>query len=325
MQLTQLAKDPVFLIFSLIMGILVLTCIFPPDFVWAKKLSDFTVHIMIGFLILGLAFLLLDQRNLMFASFAYCGLLCLFLKGTVNQGIKLATNSGAPSIEIVHINLASANLNYEQLIDFVRERNADIISFNEVTPDWEYYLDKDLTKTHPYSAKIVRIDPFGLAFFSTIPIDRVDTIMVYGGGRPHLEVEMKLGLGSDLTLINSYFLAPLTRKTYGDYRVELTQLGQRVSEIKGAVIAIGDYNMSDWSNELREYKSLSGLISSRRDVSPGSNTGVKSLLNFPNDHMLFNDRLECVEFSTLNDSLGQHLGIRGQYQIKAQSNTTARR
>lgn len=289
---------------------------FPPDILWARKLSDYTVHIMIAFLCTGMLFLLMDNKQFMFVSFGYCGLLCLFLKGSVNQDIRLPSTSGAPQVSVMHLNLASANLSYLSMIEYINNSGADIVSVNEITPDWEYFLDSGLKESYPYAAKLVRMDPFGLAFFSKLPIADIDTISVYGGGHPHLQIGISFGLGKELNVINSYFLPPLTRTAYGNYRVELTQLGQRIANTTGPVIALGDYNLSDWSNEMREYKELSRMVSSRRDVSPGSNTGAKSLLNFPNDHILFNQLLECIEFKTLNDTTGQHLGIRGIYQLK---------
>lgn len=303
-------------LYTLVVGAVVLLCIFPPDIIWARRLSDYTVHIMIGLLVIGLFGLLLDVKHFMFINFGYCGLLCLFLKGTVNQDIRLPSTSGAPSISIMHINLSKANLDYSQLTEYVERSQVDVVSFNEVTPDWEYFMDSEILDVFPYSAKLVRVDPFGLALYSRVPIADIDTIEVYGGDRPHLQVGISFGLGKELSLISSYFLPPLTRTAYGNYRVELTQLGQQIKSIRGPVLAMGDYNLSDWSNEMREYKTLSGLISSRRDVSPGSNTGVKNLLDFPNDHILFNNLLECIEFTTLNDSLGQHIGIKGEYQLK---------
>ena len=297
-------------------------CMFPPDWIWARRLSNFTVHIMIAYLVLGLFFLLVDNRRLMFASMAYCGLLSLFLKASVNQDIRLPVTSGAPRVSVMHVNLSTLKMDYQRLGDHIENSGVDVVSFNEITPDSDFLLERELGQHFPHSAKIVRIDRYGLAIYSRVAIANIDTIHIYGGERPHLEVGINFGLGNELHVIDSYFLPPLTRRAYGNYRVELTQLGQRIRNMTGPVIACGDYNLSDWSSEMREYKELSGLISSRRDISPGPNTGVKSLLNVPNDHILFNDQLECIEFRTLNDSTGQHIGIMGIYQLKNDKSAT---
>jgi len=272
---------------------------------------------MIALLSGGMFFLLLERNKLMFASFAYCGILCLFLKGNVNQGLKLAVSSGTPTISIGHFNAASVSGDYSILVNAILQSDADVISINELTPDWEYILTQDLSRAYPYQAKMVRIDPFGLGILSKKPIESIDTIRFYENQHPRLMVKVPIGLMKDVQIITSYFLPPLTRKEYGDYRVELTKMGQHVSNAKVPTIVAGDFNLSDWSAELREFKFQSGLISSRRDVSPKSTTGLKTWMNFPIDHILFNDRLECSSFQTVNDSIGTHIGIVGTYQLKA--------
>ena len=302
------------------MTVLVLICIFPPQLIWAKKLSDLTVHIMIGFLSLGLAFLLLESQKLMFASFTFCGMLCLFLKGSVNQDIRLPDNTGAPSVSVAHINLKNAEEGRDEVIRTLIQFNVDVISFNEVNNDWESYLRDKLGLIYPFNALLVRRDHYGLAYFSKQPIQAVDTLEVYGGDRPHLQISLNLGLKRELTLINSYFLPPLSRQAYGDYRVELAQLGTLIRRQPGAVLALGDYSLSDWSYEMREFKGLSGLVSSRRDVSSGSNSGILSLWNLPVDHILFNDEMECVRFSNITLGENRHIGIMGGYQLKQRQN-----
>lgn len=304
--------------FIILVGMVISICIYPPQLVFAKKISDYTVHIMIVLLVSGMFFLLLEKNKLMFASFAYCGILCLFLKGNVNQGLKLAVSSGTPTITIGHFNAASVAEDYSILIDAITDTDADVVSINELTPDWEYVLTKELSRIYPHQAKMVRIDPFGLGILSKKPIERIDTIEFYDNQHPHLMVEVPISLMKDVQIINSYFLPPLTRKEYGDYRVELTKMGQKISDMRGPTIVAGDFNLSDWSAELREFKFQSGLISSRRDVSPKTTTGLKTWMNFPIDHILFNNALECSSFQTVNDSIGNHLGIVGTYQLRAQ-------
>jgi hypothetical protein len=303
--------------YIILVGLVVSVCIFPPQLVFAKKISDYTVHIMIGLLGMGMVFLLLERTRLMFASFAYCGILCLFLKGNVNQNLQLATSTGTPSITVGHFNLGNTGAGYQELIDEIISANLDIIAVNEFTPNWEFILGQALSDSHPYQAKLVRIDPLGLGFFSKRPIQQIDTLEFYGD-HPHLSIRMQMGLRSDVQLVTSYFMPPLTRKTYGDYRVELSKMGQTLSDIPLPLVVTGDYNLSDWSNELREFKFLSGLISSRRDVTPKSSRGVKTWMNFPLDHIFFNDALECTAFETVTDTLGNHLGIKGTYQLRSQ-------
>lgn len=314
--LEDLQKNIFFYVFSVIIGIAAVIAMFPPDFMWARILSDFAAHFMIGLLGLGLFFLLANKRRYMFVSFAVCGILCLFLKDAANQDIMLPKTSGTPSISILHCNLNKTADSFSGLFRSVEESGAGILAFNEVTRDRDLYLDRALKDVYPHSAKLVRTDRYGLSFYSKVPISRVDTIEVYGGSRPHLLIGISYGFGKELNIINSYFLPPVTREAYGDYRVELAQLGQHLAEIERPVIAVGDFNLSDWSSELREFKTLSGLSSSRRDINTGTNTGSKDLMDFPNDHILFNQQLQCVEFQTLNDSMGQHLGIKGIYQLR---------
>ena len=275
---------------------------------------------MIGLLVLGMLFLLLEQNKLMFASFAYCGLLCLFLKGNVNQGLRLATSTGTATVRVAHFNAASVSGDYNILLEAIQKTQADLVTINELTPDWEYIFKEGLSTTYPSQAVLVRIDPFGLGILSKKPLRSIDTISFYETDHPHLQVSYPLTLTKDLSVITSYFLPPLTRKEYGDYRVELLQMSQEISKISGPILVAGDYNLSDWSAELREFKSNGELSSSRRDVSPRTNTGLKSWMDFPVDHILFNQALECTRFESITDSLGLHMGIVGDYQLSSSQN-----
>lgn len=310
-----LDKKVILLAFIVLVGLLVSICVFPPQYVLAKKISDYTVHIMIGLLILGMMFLLFEENKLMFASFGYCGLLCLFLKGNVNQELKLPATSGTPSIVMAHFNVADVAGDYQELINQIIQSEADIISLNELTPDWDFVFQESLKDFYPYQSKVVRIDPFGLGILSKKPLTAVDTITFYEEDHPHLSVLYPMGLGRDVRIISSYFTPPLTRKEYGDYRVELLEMGQELGKMNQPLLVAGDYNLSDWSSELREFKFNSGLTSSRRDVSPRTNQGLKSWMDFPVDHILFNQALECTGFQSIVDSLGNSLGIVGKYQL----------
>ena len=262
---------------------------------------------MIGFLVLGLFFLLVDHRRLLFASFISCGLLCLFLKNTSNQHLRLPQNTGSPSFSIAHFNLANSSMDYLELMNYIIDVNADVVSFNEVTPDWDQYLDEVLGEHYRHHAELIRIDPMGLAIYSKMPLLDVDTLRKQS--HSHLLAAISLGLRKRLNVVASYFLPPLTRKAYGDYRADLVHLSEALQSVKGSVINVGDFNLYDWSNELREFKNLTQLQSSRRDVSPSNIQGIKSLINFPVDHVFYSNELECNSFKEINDSIGNHLGI----------------
>ncbi len=287
--------------------VIALVPMFSPEIGVLRKSVDFSVQLMLAYLILGLGFLVIGKKRLLFTSFACCGALCLFLKQSSNGNLIFPDATIEEKVTIAHFNTSSATSGYSSLLDAVLQSEADIVSFQEVTPDWDAFLKNSLKDIYPHSACNVRIDPYGMAIFSKFPINQYDTF--HYNEIPHQLVNVPIGEGKNVNIISAHVLPPVGKRLNDRARNHLYEIASEVTLKDEPSIVVGDFNLVYWSNEIRGFRDQASLENSRRDIS-------QNLLNIPYDHIFFSDQLECTNFKDLSDSISNHLGIVGTYQFK---------
>ena len=287
--------------------IIALIPILSPDLEFLRRSVDFSVQLMLAYLALGLAFLAIGKKRLLFTSFACCGMLCLFLKQSSNANLKFPEVSKEEKVSIAHFNTSSAPEGYQSLLDAVVKTNADIVSFQEVTPDWEMFLKSNLSVAYPHSEFNVRIDPYGMAVFSKMPIKQYDTF--HYEEIPNQIINIPISDKESINIITAHVLPPLGERLNKRAKLHLEKIAEQISQKDEPSIVLGDFNLVYWSNELRDFTDNANLENSRRDIS-------QNLLKIPYDHIFFSDRLECTSFADISDTISNHLGIIGSYQFK---------
>ncbi|GLR17802.1 endonuclease/exonuclease/phosphatase family protein [Portibacter lacus] len=268
---------------------------------------DFSVQLMLGYLFLGFLFLIISEKRLLLTSFACCGMLCLFLKQSSNNNLILPKVNQSEKVSIAHFNTSSSTLGYASMLEAVISSDADIVSFQEVTPDWDMYLNNNLKALYPYSARNVRIDPYGMEIFSKFPIVEYDTF--HYDEIPHQMVNINVSENNNINIISAHVLPPLGKRLNERAKKHLQTIANKISSLPSPSIVLGDFNLVYWSNEIVHFREQAQLENSRRDVS-------QNLLNVPYDHIFYSNKLECTSFRDISDSTSNHLGIVGTYQIK---------
>ncbi len=291
----------------------VLLCVFTPELFVFKRGIDFTVQIMLAYLVLGMTFFILNQRTLMFVSLGACAVLCLDLKGVSNQSLRLPTPNAQHLLSCALINLSLSD-DLEETTRIIREAPVDVLVFQEYTPDWHAYLTEIFEELFPYRASMTRIDPFGMAYYSRVPVISADTFYT-ATGIPNLHVLIEGRQEAYTHLVSVHTVAPANTIAYREIRRHLHEVADYVRYLHGPVIAMGDLNLPSWANEVREFKTLAGLQDSRRDIVPVSMQGSFSLLKVPVDHIFYSGDIECSGFQSINGRGTSHLGIMGSYQL----------
>src|SRR5690606_29235014 len=121
----------------------VVFCVFTPDVSFLKQGVHFTVQIMLGYLLLGIIQLIFNREFLMPVSLACCVVLCIHLKSASNQHLRFPVPTDAPQVKCALINL-SLSEDFEATMAAIHGTDADIIAFQEFTPDWDDALNSDL-------------------------------------------------------------------------------------------------------------------------------------------------------------------------------------
>lgn len=276
------------------------------DNLLVEKGIEYAVHGLYGLLAFSLLLFALGRYKLMFLGLGCVAALCIFLKSQSNDHLILPQNELAPKLEIVHFNLANINDSYGDFYSTLKKMDADIISLQELTPNWDMALRDSLSKTYPHVIKNVRIDPFGKALFS-----KNEFIMknVEGESEDNFIVaNLKMG-DQEIRIYSNYILPPLNASSKVKAKKQLEILSKKIKNTIYPSIAMGDLNMVHWSNMIRVFTKDSELKNSRRGFSVNG-------FEIPYDHMFFTEELECAHFEEIMDKNSEHIGIRGIFQIK---------
>ena len=278
--------------------------IYSPNVPFIRSFNDYNVQLVFGLLLLGLFFLIIDQFRLLAVSFSCCAMLCIFLKSASYDTLVFPKPNTSQQLSISQVNMASVNDEYDTLVSRLLAESPDIISFQEITPIWNQVLNEDFGDLYPYYKNLVRIDPYGLALYSKIPLESVDTF--HTQHIPHLKCAIRLN-GEKIHLISSYITPALNNPSTQLAKAQLEDVNIQIAKCPTPVIAVGDYNMVHWTPEMIEFKERSQLNNSRRESSANPR-------DIPYEHIFFSKEIECVAFK--NIEADNYLGITGTYQYK---------
>ena len=283
-----------------------LISIISPDWEFVQKGTEYTVHLMIGFLGLGLLFLSLDIPKLLFVSFACCASICIFLKNASNEHLHLPDLNMEPKVSIAHLNTANIEQGFDELVDFIDDMDPDIISIQEVTPEWGHFIKTQLKEKYPYQNLLIRIDPYGMCLISKTPFIKIDTFN--HNNIPNLLSTVSMG-DQNVSILSSYIVPDLGKSSKTGNREHLDLITRKITSSKNPVISLGDFNMVYWQNEIRDFRKNAELENSRRDFTP---LGFR----IPHDHIFYSAQLECTRFAEVNNDNSNHFGILGTFQLK---------
>ena len=293
----------------IILGALI--CMFTPNYFLFKKGANFAIQIMLGYLLLSMLFLAMRQHKLMFTSIVCCAGLCMFLKNSSNAALKMPLQTSNKIIKTAHFNLSASDENYQSTLDAILQTDADVISVQEVTPDWKNVLTEGLGKNYPHSSTFIRMDPFGIAIFSKYELNNIDTF--HFEKIPNIVASIRPPEYTEgIYFITSHTTPPLYTNALEKMRDHLEKISLYCNTINGPLITMGEYNAPPWWTEIQDLKYKSQLNDSRNSALQG----LSDLFENPVDYILFSNHFKCVGFDNISTATGNHLGIHGTYQYK---------
>lgn len=289
-------------------------CIFTPNLLLFKQFTAYTMFIMLGLLAVGFIAFVFNQQRHMMVSLICCGILCLYLKESSNKQLRLAQVTSSPSIRITHISLGNSETDYDSLIAYLLGLDADFLSFQELTPDWNSHLIAGLSPSFQYVQTMTRLDQYGMGFFSKLPFQSLDTL--YFNEIPNLATSVKLK-GKDLcAIISCQVVPPVNQSAFLSIGHHFNLVSEYIKTLKGPVMVLGDFHLPPWSDEVQKFKTSAHLLDGRRDIHPRNIDGSMSLPRIPVEHILYTDLFECTSFSEIGNTAVGRIGITGTYQLQ---------
>ncbi len=262
--------------------------------------------VAIFYLFVGLTALILSLKKSLFVAMGLSAVTCLYLKSASNTDLKLPEYKESKlNFSISHYNLASIS-EPEVLLDRVMSHNSDIISFHELTPDWNRIIGERLKELYPNKYVVVRIDPYGKSVYSKFPLSNIRRLKF--GEAEDLTFTVKID-EEECVFVSTYLIPSLDNLSTTAATKQLENLEAYLRDYsRNNLLVLGEFNMVYWKDPIRKFRNNLDLIHSRRNASING--------SLPFEHFFYNEQLECTFFEEIEDTQQAKIGIRGRYQTK---------
>ena len=173
------------------------------------------------------------------------------------------------SFRLLNFNVLSSNQAHEEVIDYLRDQDADFVFVLEVSPDWEQYLEK-MKDLYPYQKREIQSGNFGIALLSKTPFERVQ-VTEYTPAVASIDAYVLLG-SKRVRLVCTHPYPPINGEVSQLRNNHMKKLAESVVQepVTTKTIVAGDFNMTPWSPHFRDFLAKSKLEDSAKISAKGS-------------------------------------------------------
>lgn len=227
-------------------------------------------------------------------------------------------------VKIVSFNKLYTNQNHSQIDTAIRKENPDILAIIEQTDTDKQNLT--ILKEYKYKAdggsKVYSGKRVGVSIYSKLPLDDIKANPVDGLSNIEAKVDPDSEReGDEFVVLALHTAAPVTPKRFSNRSNQLDNLADYLNnhEQKERMVIMGDFNLTPWSPEYREFSSkVPGIYNSAAgeglkytwDVSKYSKLPVTNLVITNHiDHILLSDSLDLKRSLTVGEKAGSDHSI----------------
>lgn len=267
--------------------------------------SHFRVYYFIAFLIIGIIALTLKKWREMGVSFVLSVVLLLTFVDLFIPEKEVHSSEG---LKIASINLLSLNTSYQDVIEFIRSNDFDIVFFQELNSRWKNELE-EIGEGFVIQQMISREDNFGIGVFSKVENTAIQKTNFSTVNIPSLVLSIPFE-GKELMVINTHPLPPVGESYFEARNEQFKILDRVISRLDNDVILIGDFNSTRFSpnfklllesGKLRDSRKGFGLLPTWHAQFP--------LISVTLDHALVTDGIEVLEREIGTNIGSDHLPV----------------
>ena len=203
--------------------------------------------------------------------------------------------AGEDRLTIVHLNTQADNPHKDEVVDFVKNSQADIILLAEVTP---VLLDRLEEADLPYEL-VAGTPPTTRIGILALARDASVTGQLTNLGRTEVPgVVLRTQLeGRPVEILGFHTTSPSAEGRASDRDDQMAAAGARVVDRDTPMILVGDFNATPWTGAFRELVDI-GLVDSQRGRGvAGSWPAGWGPLMIPIDHLLHTPELTTTAFA----------------------------
>ncbi len=253
-------------------------------------------------LLIGL--LALSTRRWWSASAAF--LMALILAFPPQRTVQPVTaRSGEALMRVAQMNLFQPNDDHEKVISAALATNADVISFQEVSPEWAMVLGQGLRTNFPYQRTVPGTNCYGIALFSRLPFIHADLLPL--ARRTMLYIEVSTATGP-VRILSVHATSPGSYDHFLERNAQLDELAGIVNDRTMPVVLLGDLNTVSWDRALIRLCALTGLREHERNTD-ATWPSLGGLALIPLDHILVTGELAVDGLDIFPISGSDHCGV----------------
>jgi endonuclease/exonuclease/phosphatase (EEP) superfamily protein YafD len=213
-------------------------------------------------------------------------------------------------LKLVQYNLLYPNDRHQNLIDFLREEQPDIVALQEMTPEWMAGLTP-LSAQFEESRFAPRNDGMGVGIYSRLKFEQAETIALGSDQRPNLLVKFRWE-DRPVSLLVTHPPNPFGPNRFAWRNEQLVLTASLLNSLPTPKILIGDLNITMWSPYYQRLMRDTQLVNTRagQGLLPTWPTDVVApFLMIPIDHCLISPDIQVAAIRTGRNLGSDHLPL----------------
>lgn len=210
-----------------------------------------------------------------------------------------AEGSSGARLKVVSFNIHTSNHAFDQVNAFLKEEKPDVLLITELGADAARNLDFASLGLKPVE-EVAREDNFGIGLYSRFPVK--SSRISYPGGVTTPAVEAAIAVPSQageviLNLTGLHPIPPVSGASLTRRNAQLFAAGEAAARTDGAVLLLGDFNLTPWSPYFDDLLAISKLADSRKVGGGGLQTSWPTwspVLAIPIDHALVSRHVKVL-------------------------------
>ncbi|HEX2616264.1 MAG TPA: endonuclease/exonuclease/phosphatase family protein, partial [Flavobacteriales bacterium] len=186
--------------------------------------------------------------------------------------------------------------------------DADVISFQEVSPQWAEALVNGLSATYPYHIAEPRTNCYGIALFSRLPFMSAQVISLQG--TPAVDARINTAQGP-VRLLAVHAESPGSYGSFQRRNAQLEQLAGVIGDGEEPTVLLGDLNTVSWDQALRRLCKRSQLVEGQ-EAGAATWPSAWGLALIPIDHVLVSPGLGVRALQPFHIPGSDHRGLVAQ-------------
>ncbi len=208
-------------------------------------------------------------------------------------------------LRVFHMNVLQPNTSHQHAMAQALASDADVISVQEVSPEWAVALREGLGGRYPYAHIEPRTNCYGIALFSRIPFTDVRTITLHG--TPLIEAVLAVD-DKPVRVVAVHTSSPISYEHFRRRNDQLADLAAHLTLSDTATIVVGDLNTVPWDRAYQRFCMRAGLHSTTA-VTQSTWPAIGPVALIPLDHLLLSPGITPSALRTVHIPGSDHKGL----------------